>query len=107
MASFLAGWEIARFGGRRLYIPRSPGEHHPITVAIGEAGAAQLAAAFHGAAIDVPLPPQRQALIRQLDDEGLSRADIAAKAGCTVRWVYKTLSTPENEARAREPTLFD
>jgi DNA-binding transcriptional regulator LsrR (DeoR family) len=91
------------FGGRRLYVPRQPGAHHPITVAVGQQAAERLAAAFHGVGIDVPVMPATRTEIRRLDAEGLTRADIARKLGITERWVYKTLaeapSLPSRQGR--------
>jgi DNA-binding transcriptional regulator LsrR (DeoR family) len=91
------------FGGRRLYVPRQPGPHHPITVAIGQEAAERLAAAFHGVGIDVPVMPATRTEIRRLDAEGLTRADIARRLKITERWVYKTLaeapSSPPRQGR--------
>jgi len=91
------------FGGRRLYVPRSPGPHHPITVAIGEDRAGRLAGAFHGVGIDVPMLPAKKAEIRRLDRLGWTRSAIARELRVTERWVYKTLQ--ESEA-VPQPSLF-
>jgi DNA-binding NarL/FixJ family response regulator len=107
----LLGEEGARrlvdaFGGRRLYVPKCPGAHHPITVAVGQDAADQLAAAFHGVAIDVPMLPETRTEIRRLDAEGLTRAAIARKLGVTERWVYMALAAPD-KSDSRTPDLFD
>jgi len=106
----LLGEEGARrladtFGGRRLYIPRSPGDHHPITVALGRARADALAAAFGGLPIDVPMLPAAQAEIRRLAAQGLSRSTIARHVRVTERWVYKTLAEGEKPP-SRQGSLF-
>ncbi len=93
----LLGEEGARalasaFGGRRLYVPKAPGPHHPITVVLGKDGAERLAAAFHGVGIDIPMLPAAQAEIRRLAAAGWKRAAIARELKVTERWVYKTLS---------------
>jgi Mor family transcriptional regulator len=93
------------FGGRRLYVPRSPGEHHPITVALGRSGADRLAGAFHGCGIDVPMLPAKKAMVRELDAAGVTRADIARRLKITERWVYKILSEPETSP-SRQGALF-
>jgi hypothetical protein len=89
------------FGGLRLYVPRQPGAHHPITVALGHEGAAQLAAAFGSDQIDIPMLPNKQAEIRRLAGEGLTRREIAVKVRCTQRWVYKTLEDGETSPPAQ------
>jgi Mor family transcriptional regulator len=95
----------AAFGGRRLYVPRDPGEHHPISVALGREGAARLAGAFHGVGIDIPMLPATRAEVRALDAAGCTRADIARRLRITERWVYKILSEDE-PARPRQGALF-
>ena len=42
-------------GGRRIYVPRSPGAAHPITAAVGLEAAMALAARFGGEQLEVPL----------------------------------------------------
>lgn len=96
-----AGRLSRAFGGRRLYVPRSPGEHHPISAAIGHAAAAKLAGAFHGVSIDIPMAPDKQARILQLDGQGWTRAAIAREVGCTERWVYMTLEKKNLEPSAQ------
>jgi DNA-binding transcriptional regulator LsrR (DeoR family) len=97
------GEEAARrlaeaFGGRRLYIPKAPGEQHPITVAIGAAAAKVLAAEFGGSApIDVPMLSTRRARIVELDGLGWSRAKIAREVGVTERRVYSALASLRNQ----------
>jgi hypothetical protein len=93
-------------GGRRLYVPKSPGPNHPITVILGQDKADQLAGAFHGVGIDVPMMPETQAQIRKLDALGWTRAAIAREVRVTERWVYKTLSRPEN-SETPQGRLFD
>lgn len=97
---------VAVFGGRELYIPRAPGEHHPISVAVGQARAEQLAGAFHGVKISVPMRPDTAREIRQLAAEGLTRRAIAAKVRVTERWVYKVLEESDQQEPARQPGLF-
>lgn len=93
----LLGAEGARamaqaFGGRRLYVPKNPGPHHPITVVVGPERAARLAAAFHGVGIDIPMLPATQGEIRRLAAMQWTRRAIAAELQITERWVYKTLA---------------
>jgi len=107
----LLGEEGARalasaFGGHRLYIPKAPGAHHPITVALGHKRAQRLAAAFCGSGIDIPMLPRVKAEIRRLGALGLTRAAIARELKVTERWVYKTLAEPASTA-APQPSLFD
>jgi DNA-binding NarL/FixJ family response regulator len=80
------------FGGRRLYVPKEPGPHHPLTVVIGPESAAALASAFHGMTLDIPMLPATRAEILRLDALGWTRRAIARELKVTERWVYKTLS---------------
>ncbi|HUO23681.1 MAG TPA: helix-turn-helix domain-containing protein [Caulobacteraceae bacterium] len=93
------------FGGRRLYIRARPGPNHPITVAIGQEAAEQLAGAFHGVDIDVPMSPQRRAEILRLDRAGKTRAETARILKITERWVYKVLEEGEKTSSS-QPDLF-
>jgi hypothetical protein len=94
------------FGGRRLYIPRAPGEHHPITVALGQHRADQLAGAFHGVGIDIPMLAEKRSEIVRLDSIGMTRAGIAKELRCTERWVYKVLAEGPSST-PRQARLFD
>lgn len=95
------------FGGRRLYVPRDPGEHHPISVAIGLHAAAQLAAAFHGVSIDIPMLPEKRSQIRRLRFiDRKTVAAIAREVHCTERWVYKVCGESD-ELPSAQGRLFD
>lgn len=84
--------DLAReLGGRRIYVPHKPGDHHPITVAVGRRNADRLAGAYHGTAIDIPMMPDTCTEIRRLDAQGWTRAAIARKLKVTERWVYMAL----------------
>ena len=90
------------FGGRRLYVPKSPAADHRITKAIGADAARALAAEFGGSApLDVPMLSARKARIVELDGLGWSRARIAGDVGVTERWVYQVLE--EEGLRRRQP----
>lgn len=93
-------------GGRRLYVPRHPGPHHVITVALGPDGAARLAAAFGSEEIDIPMMPQRASEIVRLAAAGLTRRQIAVQLRCTARWVYKVLEEHQ-DLPAQQPSFFD
>ena len=106
------GEEAARrlaeaFGGRRLYVPKSPGEHHPITVAIGAPAAKVLAAEFGGSSpIDVPMLSARKARIVELDAQGWTRAKIAREVHVTERRVYQVLEEVRNAGPSPQGSLF-
>lgn len=107
----LLGEEGARklaqaFGGRRLYVPVSPGAHHPITVAIGQELADKLADRFCHARFDMPMLPATRDEIRRLAKlDGWTRRRIARELRCTERWVYKVLSA-EEDSTPRQGRLF-
>lgn len=83
-----AGQLSARFGGRRLYIPRDPGPHHPITVVVGAEAAKILAADHSGRHVDVPLSLGVRARILDLSRQGVQVSRIAEMLRCTERHVY-------------------
>jgi hypothetical protein len=93
------------FGGTRLYVPHEPGEHHPITVAIGPANAEKLAAWAGGGSIDVPKQAARQAKVRELYERGaLTISGIARETSYSERHVYRLIEAGRDENQA---DLFD
>lgn len=99
----VAGAEAARrlaeaFGGRRLYLPREPGPHHPISACLGHAAALELCRAIGGFPLDVPLGAGRRAEILRLKAEGLGPLEIQRRVKCSRSTVFKVL----REARAEE-----
>lgn len=96
-----------RFGGTRLYVPRSPGEHHPITVTIGPEAAKRLASEFGGAApIDIPMLSCLRQRIIELDGQGMARAKIARAVGRTERRIYQVLEEAREAANSPQGRLF-
>ncbi|HEX7128301.1 MAG TPA: helix-turn-helix domain-containing protein [Thermodesulfobacteriota bacterium] len=82
----------AAFGGQRLYIPKAPRRDHPLVRALGLEAARQLAAQYGGTTLEVPHPRGSADQIRALAREGLTRAAIARRVGCSVRHVYRVLA---------------
>lgn len=80
------------FPGRRLYLPREPGRHHPVSVAIGEQGALELGRVLGGTHIDVPLSPGRRAAILKLKAEGKGPLQIQREMKCSRRLVFQVLA---------------
>ena len=104
----LLGEEVAQqlaeaFPGRRLYIHREPGRHHPISVAIGEQAALELGRVLGGAHIDVPLSPGRRARILALKREGKGPAAIQRDVKCSRRLVYQVLADARKGEGEEEP----
>lgn len=89
---------VAKFGGRRLYVPHLPQTGDVLTGAIGKAAAERLSELFGGDRVEVPNPTPRRALIVQLRSAGLSVAEIARVVHCTRRRVFQVLA----EARASQ-----
>lgn len=79
------------FGGTRLYIPRNPGQHAPITVSIGIDAARLVGERFGGERCLVPVRAGRRARILSLREAGESVSAIARRIGCTERHVYDVL----------------
>ncbi len=106
----LLGDEVAQklaetFAGRRLYIHREPGRHHPISVAIGEQPALELGRVLGGAHIDVPLSPGRRALILALKEQGKGPLAIQREVKCSRRLVFQVLADARS-ADEEEPRLL-
>ncbi|MBI1262971.1 MAG: hypothetical protein GC184_14735 [Rhizobiales bacterium] len=94
----------AVFGGRRLYVPRNPGPHHPLAAAVGLEAARHIAREFGSARLDIPLAPGKRARIIAMRAEKISVADIAKALLCTERHVYYVLA--DNSSDARQDDLF-
>lgn len=90
-------------GGRRVYVPARPGEHHFLTVIVGQAAADQLADAFGGAQLCVPLNRARQAEILELDARKWTRAAIAKKMDLSERRIYQVLEEARRAGPKTEP----
>ncbi len=94
-----------RFAGRRLYLPKEPGRHHPLSVAIGEQSALELGRVLGGTHIDVPLSPGRRARIVALSKAGNGPLEIQRLVQCSRRLVFKVLEDAR-EASDDEPLLL-
>jgi hypothetical protein len=78
-----------RFGGTRLYVPRSLHAEHPIVTTIGPILAAKLAAVYAPDMFRVPL--LKTLRIAKMRHEGLSIAQIATAMIMTESGVDKTM----------------
>jgi hypothetical protein len=93
---------IADFGGRRLYISRTPAPGDLITRSIGLASAIAMARVFGGDRLLIPATntfARRRFRIFQMRADHVSISRIAHELRCTERYVYKVLAlcrAPEN-----------
>lgn len=95
---------LGELGGCEIYVPKTaPGEHHPISVAIGQPAAARLSEYFGGVVLDLPVGGNKRQTILELHAAGERRRSIARKVGLTERRVYQVLA--ERQAPA-QPGLF-
>jgi hypothetical protein len=95
---------IADFGGRRLYISRTPSPGDLITRSIGLASALRMARVFGGDRLLIPATntfARRRFRIFQMRADHVSISRIAHELRCTERYVYKVLAL----CRAPEPAL--
>lgn len=93
------------FGGTRLYVPRTIGEHHPICAALGRADSDRLAEWAGGGSVDVPKQAARRDRMRRLHSRGsLTIAQIALETSFSERHIYRLLSADRD---ANQPSLFD
>ena len=94
---------LAAFAGRRLYVPKSAGESHPITMIIGADLAALFCQRFQGEELYFPMMAGRRQRILDLAARGRAPTGIAAELQVSIRHVYDVLA----EARqGRQLTLF-
>lgn len=103
-----------RFGGQRIFIPRSVGPDHRLVAACSAEGAAALSRTFGGDRIEIPLwnfsglkafiASQRRAILSRTDD-GESGAQIARSLKCSERTVRKVRSL-KRQAKI-QTDLFD
>jgi hypothetical protein len=95
---------IADFGGRRLYISRTPGPRDLITRSSGLASALAMARVFGGDRLLIPATntfARRRFRIFQMRADHVSISRIAHELRCTERYVYKVLAV----CRAPEASL--
>ena len=97
---------IRRFGGKKIYIPKSMKPNHPIALAIGEAAARWLAAEYGGSYYEVPTGRVRNsAKLRIVVAQG-SNAEVAEACGVSVRWV-RIVRKMQREAETRGESVPD
>jgi len=96
----LIGWAAAdklieHFGGRRLYIPRTPSRRNQLRRSIGARLALAMAREFGSERIMIPATcdrARRRARIFAMRANGISVSRIARELRCTERYVYKVLA---------------
>lgn len=94
------------FGGKRLFVPRHMGPHHPIAQAIGLDAARALAQELGGQRFDVPLMLKRRALIEKCLADGLGSQKTADRVGCTRRAVQYTKAQLAQLPAPKQPRLL-
>ncbi len=94
------------FGGRRLYVPEKPGEHHPLAVSIGLELAQRLGRHFSQEYLEIPLALKKRTLIARMLAQGVSPAEIARALHCTRRHVYAVKSEIEAEGGSPQKDFF-
>lgn len=94
-----------RFGGTRLYVPRTISDGHPICVALGREGAKRLAAYAGGGELSVPKQAARRARVIALHSLGaLTMSQIALETAYSERHVYRLVRDAIDRS---QPSLFD
>lgn len=81
---------MASYGGRDVKFPKVPGPDHPVVAALGMDDATALCKALGGQQIYVPhgrKPKSQRLAVLQMQQEGRSRAQIAAALGISERHV--------------------
>ena len=84
----------ARWGGVRHYIPQNPAAEHDFAEYLGPERFTRLTREFGGQRIILPKGPQatKRHLAEQLIATGRSNNVVAAKVGCTLRYVEQVRS---------------
>lgn len=98
---------IARFGGRRLYIPMVPEPGNLLPRSIGMRAATAMARAFGRERILIPATcdqARRRARIFAMRANQISVSRIARELGCTERYVYKVLALKRTCPSGRSST---
>ncbi|MEP7221535.1 MAG: sigma factor-like helix-turn-helix DNA-binding protein [Novosphingobium sp.] len=96
-----AATTLAReFGGTQLYVPKSPGEHHPIRAVLGEEATARLAAWSGGGRISIPkLAKRRQQVLTLRRVRAWTVSEIARKVDLSERQVYRICAAGRDETQ--------
>ncbi len=93
------------FGGRRIYLPKAPGQHHPLSVVVGAKAALIIGQVMGGLYLAVPLSPSRRAQILALKAAGKGPIEIRRIMKCSRSLVFKVLQEAR-EAPEPEPRLL-
>ncbi len=96
---------LARYGGRRLYVPMKIKDNHRLNWWLGDK-AHLLSDRFGGCSLDLPLARKeisrlRRQRIIELRRNGASIRQIIATLGCSRRWAQTVLAEAKAEGRLR------
>lgn len=91
------------FGGTRIYIPQSPGEHAPLTICVGLDAAKKIAQTYGGMNLTVPVTVGKRAEIENLNKQGYTAAQIARKVRCSMSMVNKVRAEIANRDQMSLP----
>lgn len=94
------------FAGRRIFVPKSAGESHPLTVTLGPIAVAKLIEELAGHHLDVPISAGRRAEILALSKLGLGPAEIQRRVKCSRRLVYLVREQERERQPSPQLTLF-
>jgi hypothetical protein len=84
------------FAGRRIYVPKEIGEHHPIAAAVGLEKARKVAEYYQCTHLEFPIAAAKRRQVLDLAAQGLSDSAISARVWLTERRVRQVRA----EARA-------
>lgn len=93
------------YGGQEVKFPRNPHDDHPVIIALGKEDGYAICEYMGGGQMSVPhcRPPKNaRADIKRLEDEGLSRSEIARRLGITMRHVRRYANSDD----PNQPDLF-
>lgn len=79
------------FAGCQIYVPRNPGDSHPIRVALGDK-ADLFCSYYHGTIVQFPLTTAKRQQVLDLSAAGKSNAQIARALWISERYVRMILS---------------
>lgn len=95
-----------QLGGKRVYVPKTVSEHHPLASCIGLVAGRKVAQEFGGEFLDIPLSARKRLSIVQLHEAGLKPEAIRKRVDCTRRYVFQVLADLKEPPATDQLPLF-
>ena len=97
---------LRELGGKRIFIPKALGPHHPLAETLGADAALRLAQKFGGETYEVPLTQRiREQMIADLK-AGVAVSTIALRYHCSRRTVFRVKAELQQPETSKQGRLF-